>query len=86
MHKSLRVDYRLSVFSLIIYLTTCFLLLASPSHAQDLATCETATDCRGFLPQYCMVCPTGEVGGCAHWSCIENQCAISTCDIPSSEH
>jgi hypothetical protein len=37
-----------------------------------------ASQCRGPLPQLCMVCSDG-VSRCAHWTCYGGMCAAETC-------
>jgi hypothetical protein len=44
----------------------------------DGATCKKAADCKGPLPQYCLVCSDG-TAACAHWACVNHQCEIATC-------
>jgi hypothetical protein len=41
--------------------------------------CAVVSDCQGFLPQSCMVCPGDGAVHCAHWSCEQNSCAIAMC-------
>jgi len=41
--------------------------------------CTTDRDCRGVLPTLCMAgCEAGS--GCAHWTCIEEECVMRFCD------
>lgn len=49
--------------------------------AQDAAagTCITPGDCTGALPALCELCSDGG-SGCAHFTCVNNQCGIGYCD------
>ena len=42
-------------------------------------SCSSASDCSGGLPQFCRVC-SDNTTECAHWSCVENTCQITSCD------
>jgi len=55
--------------------------LDATSPAQDAATgtCMMPTDCTGALPALCEICSDGG-NGCAHFTCIDNQCGIGYCD------
>ncbi len=44
------------------------------------ASCKAASDCKGPLPQLCKTCSNGETGGCAHYDCVSNKCAIAYCE------
>ncbi|MCL2449820.1 MAG: hypothetical protein FWD17_12805 [Polyangiaceae bacterium] len=45
----------------------------------DANGCTTASDCRGPLPQFCLVCSDG-IAACAHWACVAGQCEVATCN------
>lgn len=47
---------------------------------QCITPCRAADECKGALPDLCKVCPAGESGGCAHWSCVDNACQITYCE------
>lgn len=71
---------------MIAILSTVFLsrpIFANPVLSCEQASCQQALDCKGLLPHYCVICQDGTEGGCAHWSCEENQCIIRTCDTPT---
>src|SRR5450755_4403973 len=42
-------------------------------------SCNADSDCSGLIPQFCKVC-SDNTTVCAHWSCLENACQITTCD------
>lgn len=42
-------------------------------------SCQTDSDCTGFLPQFCRACGDGTTQ-CAHWSCVTNACEIASCN------
>ena len=44
--------------------------------------CKAASDCKGVLPQSCLVCKDGS-DGCAHWACVADKCAIEYCPAVS---
>jgi hypothetical protein len=45
---------------------------------QPVDSCNTASDCRGALPQYCTLCSNG-LSACAHFTCQSHKCVIATC-------
>ncbi|HTR54854.1 MAG TPA: hypothetical protein VMJ10_29400 [Kofleriaceae bacterium] len=46
---------------------------------QSADACNADSDCSGLLPQFCRGCSDG-TESCAHWSCVDNACQITTCD------
>jgi len=46
---------------------------------QPDASCTASSDCSGLLPQFCTTCSNGDEA-CAHWSCVNNACAIVSCE------
>lgn len=43
------------------------------------ASCSADSDCTGLVPQFCRTCADGSEA-CAHWTCLDNSCAVVSCD------
>jgi hypothetical protein len=61
------------------------ILTAVPSSSFARQYCDEVKECRGMLPQMCVVCKNGKTGGCAHWSCVKHKCIIAKCDVVPKE-
>ena len=63
----------------------CDPIACGPGQTWDSTLCEctppacmTALDCKGALPQICLVCVDGSTG-CAHWTCSVGTCEVAYC-------
>jgi len=50
----------------------------APAQAQEGARCNTASQCHGILPLFCVQCGDGHYA-CPHWACVRHRCAVQTC-------
>lgn len=53
--------------------------MPAPKDAAGGASCSTPSDCKGALPDLCMLCSDGG-SGCAHFTCVDGECGLAYCE------